>query len=187
MEICRLCLLSHNQHINVFTDYGPDENIAAIISKHVGEVSAQVVEWFTFWLNESIISKVCESDPLPKFVCLDCWKYIDSFHEFHEKVHAAQDNYLRELIKCEQENNFVTIPEPPVHVIIDASITDAIDEDAIKIEYDDCKNAPPSPNLISCEVDIDVDMKSQDDVDTLEEETEASEIHSFEHSEEIGT
>lgn len=44
MEICRLCLLSHNQHINVFTDYGPDENIAAIISKHVGEVSAQVVE-----------------------------------------------------------------------------------------------------------------------------------------------
>lgn len=43
MEICRLCLLGHNQHINVFADYEPDKNVAAIITKHVGEVSVQVL------------------------------------------------------------------------------------------------------------------------------------------------
>lgn len=131
-----------------------------------------------------------ESDPLPKLVCLDCWRQIDNFHEFHEKVHAAQDSYLKELIKREQENNFVGIVEP-IHVSVDTTTVpddlhdELINEVPIKIEYDACKTTSHSPPLIACDVLVDEigDESNQfplydnedDDDDAFEEGTEPSE------------
>lgn len=116
-----------------------------------------------------------ETDPLPKHICLDCWKQIDSFNHFHEKVHVAQTNYLKQLIKCERENHFIEIP--PVHVNVDVAFaTDQIDElqetngliqePVIKLEYEPCKNAPLSPSLVSIEVPDqmnDIGIESADD------------------------
>lgn len=105
--------------------------------------------------------KVSETDPLPKHVCLDCWQLCDNFHEFHERVHVAQTNYLKKLIKFERDNHFIEIPI--VHLNADATlVTEQIDglheanglaqEPIIKLEYEPCKNAPLSPPLISIEV-----------------------------------
>lgn len=115
-------------------------------------------------------------------MCLDCWNRIVSFHEFHEKVHTRQDNYLKDLIKYEDESNFITIPDP-IHVNVDAPVPELRDDTPIKIEFDDCKNAPLSPHLISCDVDVDIDNKLHDDCDAFEDETEVTETHSLEHSE----
>lgn len=120
-----------------------------------------------------------ETDPLPKQICSDCWKQINTFHEFHEKVLAAQSTYLNELIKREQENNFVGVLDP-IHVNIDATIEELPDalqsESAIKIEYDACKNTALIPPLISCDVLIDdIDTKphaSQYEGDAFEDENE---------------
>lgn len=127
----------------------------------------------------AFLFQVSETDPLPKQVCSDCWKQIETFHEFHEKVLAAQNTYLNELIKREQENNFIGVLEP-VHVNIDATIEELPDalesETSIKIEYDACKNTALLPPLISCDVlDDDIDTKpdtSQYDEDAFDEENE---------------
>lgn len=127
--------------------------------------------------------KVSETDPLPKHICLDCWKQIDSFHVFHENVQVAQTNYLKQLIKCERENHFIEIPT--VHLNVDATLgSDLIDglhetnglaqEPIIKLEYETCKNAPLSPPLISIEVpeqmnDDDIGIESADD-DVLDDD-----------------
>lgn len=57
MEICRLCLVNHNQILSVFSDFKPNENVANIISKHIGEVSANQLRFgvsirkkFTFYV-----------------------------------------------------------------------------------------------------------------------------------------
>lgn len=42
MEICRLCLLNRNHHINIFSDRKIDKNAADIIGRHVGEVNTQM-------------------------------------------------------------------------------------------------------------------------------------------------
>lgn len=132
-----------------------------------------------------VIQKVTETDPLPKFVCLDCWNQVDNFNRFHERVHASQTNYLKQLIKCERENHFIEIP--PLHVNVDAAFaTDQIDElretnglsqeAVIKLEYESCKNPPLSPSLVSIEMpdqmnneSIDDDM-GDDDGDALEDD-----------------
>lgn len=46
---------------------------------------------------------------------MDCWTKIENFHIFHRNVHAAQTKYLSELVKQEQENNFVEIQEQSDH------------------------------------------------------------------------
>lgn len=51
--------------------------------------------------------QVNESDPLPKYICIGCWKKVADFHEFHQKVSQAQTIYLSKLVKEEQDNNFV--------------------------------------------------------------------------------
>lgn len=56
-----------------------------------------------------------ETDLLPKQICVDCWTKIENFHNFREKVHAAQALYLEELVKYEQESHFVEVMEP-VHI-----------------------------------------------------------------------
>ncbi|KAG4072165.1 hypothetical protein HA402_015664 [Bradysia odoriphaga] len=91
MELCRLCLLHQSRHINIFNSNEPFENVADLIAQHIGEVS--------------------QLDPLPKYVCIDCWTKIKNFHTFHRDVHAAQTKYLSELVKQEQDNNFVEIQE----------------------------------------------------------------------------
>lgn len=128
--------------------------------------------WFLFILNW----KVSETDPLPKYVCLDCWKQIDSFNQFHEKVHVAQTNYLKQRIKCERENHFIEIPT--VHLNVDAALTpDQFDrihetnglnqEPIIKQEYEACNNAPQSPPLVSIEVPEEMNDDDDDDGDAL--------------------
>lgn len=115
--------------------------------------------------------KVSETDPLPKHVCSECWNQIDSFHEFHEKVHLAQTNYLKQLIKCERENHFIEIPTVSVDVG-DASLTsDQIDElqetnglaqePIIKLEYETGKHLA-SPEQAN---DIDFGLAADDDDD----------------------
>lgn len=114
---------------------------------------------------------------------MDCWKQIDSFHVFHEKVQVAQTNYLKQLIKCERENHFIEIPT--VNLNIDATLaSDQIDglheinglalEPIIKLEYEACKNAPLSPSLISIgvpeEMHDDIGIESADDDDDDDDE-----------------
>lgn len=112
-------------------------------------------------------------------MCFDCWKQIDSFNHFHERVHVAQTNYLKQRIKCERENHFIEIPA--VHLSVDATLTpDQIDglhetnglihEPTIKLEYEPCKNAPLSPPLVSIEIpdqmnDIGIESDDEDDDD----------------------
>lgn len=127
---------------------------------------------------ECVFPKVSETDPLPKHVCLDCWQLCDNFHEFHERVHVAQANYLKKLIKFERDNHFIEIPT----VLLNADstlVTEQIDgfheanglaqEPIIKLEYEPCKNAPLSPPLISIEVsehmNDDIGIGSGDDDD----------------------
>lgn len=90
-----------------------------------------------------------ESDPLPNYVCMECWKKVESFDEFHTSVQTAQARYLSDLVKYEQEtNHFVDVLEP-VHLNIDTSNVEPIDvfandelnEDSlIKDEYETCKS-----------------------------------------------
>lgn len=86
-------------------------------------------------------------DPLPKHICLECWTMVDQFHEFHERIHAAQANYLNQLAKYERENNFIAVSEP-VNLNSDPPAIEPIDddfiamqnvEDSIKIEYESGK------------------------------------------------
>lgn len=53
--------------------------------------------------------QISESDALPKYICIDCWSKIADFHEFHQRVREAQTKYLIQLVKQEQDNNFVEI------------------------------------------------------------------------------
>lgn len=130
----------------------------------------------------SFCQKVSETDPLPKHVCLDCWKLCDNFHEFHERVHVAQAEYLKKLIKSERENHFIEIPT--VHLNADATlVSEQFDglhetnglahEPTIKLEYEVCKNVPLSPPLISIEVpeemNDDISIRSGDDDDEGDE------------------
>lgn len=135
--------------------------------------------------------KVSETDPLPKHVCLDCWKLCDSFHEFHENVHVAQTSYLKQLIKCERENHFIEIP---THLNADATLVSEqcddfhetnglAQEPIIKLEYETCKNVPLSPPLVSVEVpdemNDDIGIGSADD-DDEEDENDALDYDNYE-------
>lgn len=143
---------------------------------------------FNFNVNHWILFcnlKVSETDPLPKYVCTDCFETIDNFHIFHEKVHLAQTNYLKQLIKCERENHFIEIPT--VHLNVDATLaSEQIDslqetnglahEPVIKLEH-----APLSPPLISIDVpdqmnDDDNIGESDDDDDDEEDEEEDCDV-----------
>lgn len=97
--------------------------------------------------------KVSELDPLPKHICPECWTKIEEFHEFHQRVHASQTNYLNELVKYEEENNFIDVLEP-ANLNLDSPATEPIDElislsptqskPTIKLEYETDNNAFPS-------------------------------------------
>lgn len=127
---------------------------------------------------------------------MDCWKLCNSFHEFHEKVHVAQTNYLKQLIKYERENHFIEIPT--VHLNADATIiSEQIDElhetnglapePTIKLEYETCKNAP-SPPLVSIELvpeqmnDDSIGIESTADDDDEEDEADALDYDNFEQN-----
>lgn len=98
-------------------------------------------------LKTKKIPKVIESDPLPNYVCMECWTKIDNFNDFHASVQAAQARYLSDLVKCEREtNNFVDVLES-VHLNIDTPNAESIDvlasvsdEATIKYEYDTIKS-----------------------------------------------
>lgn len=47
--------------------------------------------------------QVSKTDAFPKFVCSDCWQKTETFHEFHRSVKRAQENYLKQVVKHEQE------------------------------------------------------------------------------------
>lgn len=110
--------------------------------------------------NQSIyvFFKVSELDPLPKHICSECWTKIDDFHEFHEKIHAAQTNYLDRLVKYERENNFIDVLEP-VNLNLDLPATETSDElismspiqnaDTLKLEYETGKSEFSS--VFTCE------------------------------------
>lgn len=42
MELCRLCILRHSQHINIFSSSEPFENVADWITQHIGEVRKRI-------------------------------------------------------------------------------------------------------------------------------------------------
>lgn len=144
MEICRLCLLNQNQSINIFTRNVPNKNVSKIIGKHIGEVFLMIYFRYYFQLINCKLFKVSELDPLPKHICLECWTKVDQFHEFHERIHAAQANYLNQLAKYERENNFIAVSEP-VNLnsdppAIEGFIAVQNVEDNIKIEYESGKS-----------------------------------------------
>lgn len=37
-------------------------------------------------------------DPLPNVICNDCWHKTESFHEFHERVSTAREQYLQRFL-----------------------------------------------------------------------------------------
>lgn len=43
-------------------------------------------------------------DALPKCICIACWEKIEEFHRFHRTVRCAQEEYLRQIVKCEDDN-----------------------------------------------------------------------------------
>lgn len=110
-----------------------------------------------------------ESDLLPKQVCIECWTRIDNFHEFHAQVLDAQANYLDDLIKYEQENNFVDLQKPiDVDETVSIEPVDTLfcenelqNDSIIKTEFNGCK--PTSSNLFLDESPIPlavIDVKS---------------------------
>lgn len=44
------------------------------------------------------------SDELPKCVCAVCWEKTNEFNEFYRSVHIAQEEYLKQVVKLEVEN-----------------------------------------------------------------------------------
>lgn len=48
--------------------------------------------------------QVNQSDALPKCVCANCWEKIEEFHKFHRSVRNAQEEYLKQIVKFEVEN-----------------------------------------------------------------------------------
>lgn len=120
-----------------------------------------------------------DTDPLPKIVCLECWTKIADFHEFYQKIHTAQANYLSELVKSEQENHFIDVSVPHIECSEIESIDELYslnggqNESTIKIEYDNTK-VDFSPFEIS-EASNKIDIELPDDGDALQEDTFAEE------------
>lgn len=106
-------------------------------------------------------------DPLPKYLCLDCWTVVDRFHVFHEKVQRAQAKYLSDAVKVEQENHFIDTLEPIHFEAVAPATTDPIgsinliDEEEnrtkVKIEYDMSKNETEPVFIVEDSVNIGVE------------------------------
>lgn len=47
--------------------------------------------------------QVNQYDTLPKCTCVDCWRRIEDFHNFHRSVFNAQAEYLKRRVKSETE------------------------------------------------------------------------------------
>lgn len=62
-------------------------------------------------------------------MCWSCWTQVENFYNFHQRVHEAQANYLSDLFKCEQDNNFVDVLDIN-------TVNEAHYDSTIKIEYD---------------------------------------------------
>lgn len=68
-------------------------------------------------MNPKMNFQVNQSDVLPKCICATCWEKIENFHLFHQSVHCAQEEYLKQIFKCEvdieTENITCDITEQP--------------------------------------------------------------------------
>ncbi|XP_031622031.1 zinc finger protein 888-like [Contarinia nasturtii] len=82
-KICRLCISSSTQLLDIFDD--SDTSLIEILNEHIGEV--------------------CKTDALPKWICCNCWDKIEEFHRFHRFVRNAQEDYLKQIVKYEEEND----------------------------------------------------------------------------------
>lgn len=58
------------------------------------------------------IFQVTQLDSLPKCICQDCWTKIDDFHKFLGTVRDAQEEYLKQIVKYEVENETEVTVQP---------------------------------------------------------------------------
>lgn len=77
-EICRLCYSSQNEEtINIYSETGISSNFETKINKY-------------------LYLQVSQNDDLPKTICLSCYKKIEEFHKFSEKINEIQKSILKD-------------------------------------------------------------------------------------------
>lgn len=102
-RVCRLCFSTENQLIDIFDDF--EANIPYVLTKHIGEVNCFKSFFVTLFNCVFFLIQVDRSDALPKYICNCCREKVVCFHEFHRNVHDAQENYLKKLVKVEDETD----------------------------------------------------------------------------------
>ncbi|XP_034106037.1 transcription factor grauzone [Drosophila albomicans] len=115
--ICRLCLNSANDTIQIFEGVGLSLNVATVLAKY-------------FWFQPK------NDDPISTAVCVDCWTRVNDFNEFYcsvEKAHRLLTERFS-LKSGEQEKTKQIAPAQKAEPIEDVKeLIDASDED----EFDD--------------------------------------------------
>lgn len=77
-EICRLCYNGQNKEtINIYSETGISSNFETKINKY-------------------LYLQVSQNDDLPKTICLSCYKKIEDFHKFSEKINEIQRSILKD-------------------------------------------------------------------------------------------
>lgn len=120
-------------------------------------------------------------------MCIECWRKIDNFNDFHASVQSAQARYLSDLVKCEREtNHFVDVLES-VHLNIDTTNTESIDvlasvseeqnEVIIKDEYDTVKSMFEDESQQLTNDSIEYDETFEDDLIEIKASQRSKEEH----------
>lgn len=76
-EICRLCYDQNKETINIYNKTGTCSNFETKINKY-------------------LYLQISQNDDLPKTICLSCYKKIEDFHHFSEKINETQRSILKD-------------------------------------------------------------------------------------------
>lgn len=127
---CLVCLSMKKKTINFYSDNGKELNLISILSTH-------------FWFS------VDEIKTLPN-ICYECWKKIESFHDFYESVQIGHKKFETVFVKIEKDLDILDVVETdqPVQVPENNFI-----KDFFKIEnIQDVEEEEESSDTSVCEV-----------------------------------
>lgn len=172
-EICRLCYNCQNttETINIYSESGLIYNFQTKINKY-------------------LYLQVSQNDDLPKSICLSCFKCIEDFHTFYEKINDTQrlvlkDRYDNFALKAIYHNSTILLqhdisPQKSFIVTPDDNLQTLNEEEAeVEIREIEIPNDEIVDDVIE-EVKIEEDSIKSENVhyilNTAEVESEIKEI-----------
>lgn len=169
-EICRLCYNCQNssETINIYSESGLTFNFQTKINKY-------------------LYLQVSQNDDLPKSICLNCFKCIEDFHKFYEKINETQrlllkDRYDNFALKAIYHNSTILLqhdisPQKSFIVTPDDNLQ-TLNEEEGEEEIGDIEI--PNESLHEELIDVKIDSPKSENVqyilDTDEVESEIKEI-----------